>query len=322
MAVRDGVEPRSLSVAKLQSRLLANRNLPPGTLTQRESSSGTDVRACIEAVSCDEEWVWLAKPVSEFAECTSPLIQLCYAESSEVVPLLKEAFGKATGERRLLLARLLLWHRCEEGVDTVVREVLRLRDACGGLPPRLGRDWGGATPDHGIVPEAGALLFALARVQTPAVLPAFDAIADALSRTERDYRDHRTKVFSHIHAVAMGAERLAMPEFVPMLERLLAFPELQNAVQADAPEIDMFEERKAMLVLYLARALARCGSRDGLLQLADLLDDQRSLIAKSALRELRDLTGLALPRSRDCWREALADLPETLTPRPWELALR
>jgi len=321
MAVRDGVQPRFLSVEKLRQRLLADKNLPLDIQVQREGSPEKGLQECIDAVSCEEESEWLAKPVSEAAESVSPLLRLCYAESSEVVPLLREAFAKASGERRLLLAKLLLWHRCQEGVDAVVQEVLRQCRSCDGIPPRHGRDWGGATPDHGVVPETAALLFALSRVGSLAVLPAFEAVVDRLEKSERNYRDHKTKVFSHIHAVAMGAERLAIPDFVPMLERLLAFPELQGAIRRDAPEIDMFEERKAMLVLYLARALARCGSRSGLLQLADLLNDQRSLIAKSALKELRDLTGLSLPRDRDRWREALASLPETAPPQPWELEL-
>ena len=55
---------------------------------------------------------------------------------------------------------------------------------------------------------------------------------------------------------------------------------------------DYVGERYAYLELCLGRALARCGDRTGLKILAKYTGDMRTFLARSAWRELKELTGV------------------------------
>jgi hypothetical protein len=121
--------------------------------------------------------------------------------------------------------------------------------------------------------------------------------------------------------VSYVSERIALPGCIPLLERLLAFPELQGRVCTHGFEIDIVGERQAALVIGLSRALARCGSRQGLLRLAEFTGDNRALLARSARDELVALTGLDYGGQASAWIAALQDWPERFEPQPWKVRL-
>jgi hypothetical protein len=258
----------------------------------------------------------------EKATSVSPVIHLCCAEPGEAVPLLRQAYRASSGKRQLLLARLLLWHGADDGADALVAEVDRQLASCSGLPPRVGDIfWSTGSPEQAIQPEIIFLINNLVRVGDRRVLRILQTLVDRIDEGERDYTDVRAGIYDYVRTVAVAAERLAWPEFVPLLVRLSDLPEIRNAVLPRCLAPDYFRERRAYLVLYLARALARCGRKDGLLRLADLLAEPRALLSGSAHQELRALTSLDLRKDRDRWTDALQSWPDTFSPQPWEKEL-
>jgi flavin-dependent dehydrogenase len=318
-AIQDDVSPRRLDVAKLQRRLVETGNIPERVLAYAPSIP-PDLRGLVEGLAGDEPLEWQEMLSRERATSVSPVIQLCLATSAEVVPLLRETLAKSDGRRRLLLARLLLFHRCPDGANVVFEEVQREFSACDGLPRRVGDiDWSTGSPEQAIEPEVIFLINNLVRVEDRRILIAMGAIVDRLERADRDYRDIRAGIYDYVRTVAVAAERLTWPEFIPLLERLHQLPEVRDSVFPGDYETDYFRERRAFLVLYLARGLARCGSKQGLLQLAGLLADPRAILAGSAHEELRALTEMHHPKDAETWREALRSWPESLAPIPWRI---
>lgn len=318
-AVQERVSPRALDVGKLQRRLVETGNLPARAL-EYAPPGPPDFRALVEGLTGDEPLEWQEMLATEKALSVSPVVQLCLAPSDGVVPLLQEAFTQSEGRRRLLLARLLLFHRCADGADAVLQEVDRVFSTCDGLPRRVGDiDWSTGSPEQAIQPEVIFLINNLVRVGDRRVIRIAGTIVERLEQAGRDYRDIRAGIYDHVRTVAVAAERLTWPEFIPLLRRLLELPEVRESVFPRGFELDYFRERRAFLVLQLARGLARCGSKEGLLQLAALLADPRALVAGSAHQELRALTGMDHPRDDDRWRDALQSWPESSEPIPWQV---
>ncbi len=317
-AVHQHVNPRSVDVAKLQRRLVETGNLPARAL-EYVPPGPPDFRALVEGLTGDEPLEWQEMLATEKATSVSPVVQLCLAPSDDVVPLLQEAFRQSDGGRRLLAARLLLFHRCADGADAVLQEVERIFSTCDGLPRRVGDiDWSTGSPEQAIQPEVIFLINNLVRVGDRRVLRIAGMIAERLEQADRDYRDIRAGIYDYIRTVAVAAERLTWPEFIPLLRRLLELPEVRESVFPRGLEMNYFRERRAFLVLYLARALARCGQKEGLVCLADLLGDARALVCRSAYEELRKISSAELPLSREQWRDALETWPDTFTPAPWD----
>lgn len=321
-AARDAVTVKTVDVAKLQRALVESGNLPERVLRGAPSPAPSRLHRIVAGLTGDERFEWLHMLATERITSVPPLVRLCCAEAQEVVPLLRGAFETSTGELRLLLARLLLWHGSADGLDVVLEEIERQWKEHEALP-ECTRDvwWVTGVPEHGVMPEMVHLLYALTRVKDPRVIAPFEQLVARVERVERDYSDLRIRVFDYIHIVALAAERLGQPQFAPLLERLLALPELQESLRQPSIGTDDVEERKAYLVVCLARSLARCGRKEGLLKLAELVSDDRAVISKSACQELRALTNMDHPRSREVWHEALQDYPSTFAPVLWEKEL-
>jgi hypothetical protein len=109
---------------------------------------------------------------------------------------------------------------------------------------------------------------------------------------------------------------LVFPEFIPLLRELLALPELKNSIQKEGIQVDLIGERMTYLSLALCRALARCGEKNGLLMLADFVEDNRSLIARSAQDELIALLGVDFGSSNIKWKEYISTL-DKINLLPW-----
>lgn len=106
---------------------------------------------------------------------------------------------------------------------------------------------------------------------------------------------------------------------MPLLNRLLALPDVRDAARPPGLYLDHHKERRAYLVLALARSLARCGRKEGLVELAELVADPRALYARSAHMELKALTGMDHPLDRQVWIEGLSEWPQSFAPAPWEV---
>ena len=251
-------------------------------------------------------------------EAPDAVVQLFLAPSEKVLPVLRAAYPQSDGRRRLLLARMLLWHGDERGAIDVVAEIWRLLGAVPLLPERKGSTrYCQLYPDHGVMTEVTYLINSLAGSSDPQVV---DVLADLVSRiekTKRDYTDLRQCIWNTIESVAYVAERQPQPGMGALLRRLLALPELQYRVMSGGLEVDLVGERLAYLVIILARALARCGEKEGLLLLAAFSVDCRITLARCAVDELVALTQFDCGNRPDAWMAALESWPETFPARPW-----
>jgi hypothetical protein len=102
-----------------------------------------------------------------------------------------------------------------------------------------------------------------------------------------------------------------------LLRRLLALPELQYRIMSGGLEVGLVGERLAYLVIILARALARCGEKEGLLLLAAFSVDCRITLARCAVDELVTLTQFDCGNRPDAWMAVLESWPEAFPARPW-----
>lgn len=312
-----GVAPRRLPAGALQRRLVME-----GVLDRRWLKTGRRPPPLAEAARTarpGELDLWSRQRRGDRILAPLPVARLFYAPAREAVPVLREAHARASGGRRLLLARLLAWHGSRAGESDLTREVERLLDAAGeSLPRRSGSmRFTGTAPDQGTLPETANLVNCLARARSPAVLPLCRELARRILREKRDYRDARLGVYHHVEGIAHVAERLADPAFAPLLARLLRLPELRQPVERSRVKVGEMPERQSYLALCLARALARCGRRRGLEVLAEFTRDNRGLLSRSARRELGGLLGRDLGLDYARWKAAIRRRPARFQPVPW-----
>lgn len=320
LAIRRAMPLRSVPPKEIRQRLRELGILPPLISEKRAIGSSPNLKEIVDNLRGDEKMEWLLMGYWERMESISPIISICYADPEVAVPLLLEAFMNAKGERRLLLARLLLWHRDDTGINDVIRAIYQELDEGYPLPQRKGDIyWTTGSPEQGIMPEVLYLLYPLARSRSDKVRSLVSNLVDLIEISDRDYSDQRKGSFDYIDCVAYITERQADPRYIPLLEKLLNLPELTNTVQRSGFTADHTPERLAYLSLSLNRALARCGSKSGLIGLAGFLEDNRAYLSKSAHDELLDITGLGLPMDKGIWIQALSDWPEQLSPLPLDL---
>lgn len=318
LCIKKGVSPRNLEVKELQERLIKIGLIPESVLDYKEDQSKPDYNYLIDALTGEEAFEWLEMSIHEKAEWVSPIVRLCAAKAEDVVPKILANYEKAEGNLKLLLARILLWHRNESGLDKIIAEIHRQMDEVQGLPMRKASvRWCQLYPDHGVMTEVTYLVNTLSRVQDKKSIAVLDLLADRITSSDRDYLDKKLCMFNYIESITYCSERLAYVELIPILEKLLALPEFQDCVRKTGIELDLLGERLSYLVICLSRAIARCGSSRGLLLLAGFVEDNRILLARSAKDELVELTGYDFGGDYKKWYDIITQMPKVIDTRPW-----
>ena len=322
LCIKYNVSPRKLNVKYLQKKLIKLDIIPERVLDYIEKEEEFDFTKIINELTGEEPFEWMDMSIFEKLESISPIVIVCAAKSEEVVTLLLNNFENSKGNLKLLLARLLLWHGQEIGLDTVISEINRQLDDVVALPFRKASiRWCQTYPDHGVMTEVTYLVNTLSRAPSRKSIPLLEKLANRITKVERDYKEKRQCMFNYIESVSYCAERLAYRELVPLLELLLGLPELQDSVQTDGLELDILGERLSYLVISLSRAMARCGSREGLTKLAAFVVDNRILIARCATDELVTLTGKDFGNDFNAWIEYINKYPDSIETKPWCLTI-
>lgn len=237
------------------------------------------LREVVEALRGDEPWEWLDMPPQDRMRELSPVIRVMEAEAEEAVPLLRERYGEAcTRSLRLMLARLLLWHRDETGAEDVLEEIERLLGETAGLPRRAASvNYGQLLPDHGLMPEAVYLINSLSRAPGTPVKRLMTEVLERLERMPRDWRDLRAGVYCYCESFAYVALGRRDRTLLPLLRRVLRLPELNQR-----EEDDLLQERFDMLRLTLLGAMHALGDPLGTDGLRAALCDERRPFALAA----------------------------------------
>jgi flavin-dependent dehydrogenase len=319
MAVRRRVRPSRIPVRLLQEELAAGKNLG-GRVSGLHLVSPAEIapQTLVGGLTGDEELEWLHMGSRTRARTIPPVVAVYYADGARILPMLRDAHRAAAGKRRLLLARMIAWHGSGEGLEDLMGEIRRIFAIEKPLPRRKGDvDFIVIPPDQGLMPEVLYLVNALVRIRDARCIPIYAMIAERIHEAERDYYDTRLCVMDYMDSIVYAAERLAFSDFIPILQRLRELPEMRNIVRKEGFEADVAAERLAYQAMSVCRAIARCGSREGLFGLIDFLQDNRALIAKSARNELVAITGHAFSLSKDPWVRAIDAWPARFPAQPW-----
>lgn len=338
LAVKHDMTPRQLPVEIIQNRLMETGNLQKRNLhhqskfpaskggvgggsnlltshlTGEITETASAFPTMINNLTGEEPVDWLNVSADEKVEDIPVFLKLCYAPPELVLPTLIDNYQSAAGKRKKILQKLLLWHRYadEEFTDEIVRG---LREKLSeNLPKRVGDIWFLVySPDQGIMPEVLYDINMLYRLDSPKVLPIFRRIVDLLEVTRRDYFDRRQGIFEYIYAIVRNAERLCYDDFVPLLYQVLSFKEFANPGSTDGFLSDFMEERLLYLKMTIGRALARCGERKGLEVLASIAGDKRAVYYKSAIDEMKSITGKDFKWDYAKWGEYVSTLPGNIS---------
>jgi len=321
-AVRAGGGPREIEIPTLQRRLVESGLLSARILTRTlEPRHYTDdeLEALVDSLVGDQAlYSYSDMDMGEVYVGSIPIVEICTV-GARIIPYLKKALGCATGHRRVLLAQALAAYGSSAGVPTLLREV---EAALSGdtLPARDSHiRHAGFPPDQDAMPDIVYLIYSLGMARDPRSVPVWARVADRLDPTPEDIRDRVKGTFYYVDAVCVGAERLGDPAALPCLMTLHAYPALRDQVALHGYQSDIFPERQATLELTIARALARCGSPEGVRILAAYLDDCRALLAEHAHTELVAITGLDLGKDARAWQDWVGGAAGVLEPHPaWE----
>jgi hypothetical protein len=91
---------------------------------------------------------------------------------------------------------------------------------------------------------------------------------------------------------------------------------LKNQILTDVINEDFVKDRMAFLELSIARAMIRCGLKDGIPILINYLDDVRASLRENAYEWLVNYTGMDFKLDVEEWTRWFTQSDTTLTPMP------
>ncbi len=241
MAVRADKGLRAIDLKALQQHLVEVGNLPESVLADHDSYpyAPEQLRAAIAALPE-----------------TPDRISIVLTQPEEALPLLREAYKAAGDEAKLNYAHVLGVLGDAAGADSLVQ-------AIAGKPWDSGWSFTGGGQYGGSLSPMDSQIIALARTHDPRALALL---------VEKARQLDAESAFSHHRAMAIAFETTGRPEAADCLAELLKKPGMSGfvcldiaAVQraAEVPDPNLDRDR-SLRELLLARALYRCGDRDGL----------------------------------------------------------
>ena len=312
---------REIDIKRLQARLVDESILPPDVLTRQLEPIGytdAELRQMIDTLPADKPLIaYSDMELTDLYEGLIPLVEICCA-GERVIPLLKAAIANAQGARRVLLAQTLALVGSTAGVPALIEAIDRHLQG-DRLPARTEHiRYTQLPPDHGAMPEVVYLLYSLGMTPDERALPIWRRVVDLLAHvTETDFYEELKGVFYYVDAVCYAAERLAHPALIPLLKSLHSYSPFHGKTSYGGFQPDYIQERLAYLELVIGRALARCGSVDGLVILISYLRDNRALLAEHAHTELVAITGQDFGKDVAAWNGWLEFNGESLPPLPY-----
>lgn len=292
LSILSGTPPRKLDLSRLQKRLVTEGILPEEVLDrkiEKEEYSEKELEQLVKKLSASKPlYSYSNMEMDEVFEGKIPIVEICTA-GERIIPYLLEEMDSSSGARKVLIAKALAFYGHRQAVPILVEEINKNLSG-GRLPLRNSHIlYAGFPPDQGAMPDVVYLIYTLGLIPDKRNLKVWERVVDLLPVDEESFRDGRRGIFYYIDAVCFGAAKYRGVEAIPILERLHEHKLLCNLVQEKGFEVDYFWERQAMLELAIGRALARCGSRKGYQILISYLNDNRSLLANEAYRELVNL---------------------------------
>lgn len=242
MAARTDTSLRRIDVRALQRHLVQIGNLPPEVLKQQDSHPLPPARLA-EAV---------AKIVSDPAS-----VAIVLSQPEQSMPLVKAAYARAQGEKKLACAKLLGMLGDATGLATLLAE-LDAANAWDVTPDwRLAKDLPRPDQVGWSLSNLDNTLIAVGRTRQPEAVPAVLRKLGMLTPKN---------AFNHHRAVYLALESLADPRAAKPLAALLRQPEMSGHAVTTIADRDRTAKTRttATRELSLARTLYHCGDCDGL----------------------------------------------------------
>jgi flavin-dependent dehydrogenase len=322
-AAKTGTTARDVDIQAVQARLGQLKVLPKKFIERRLKVlhySDAELKILVDSISPEHPfYAYQDMRLTKTYNARITEVDLCTA-GPRVIPILEEALEmEANSRKKLMLAQLLAMTGSNKGVPVLV-EALQEMFSQDKLPSRsfIVRQVDSFAPDQAAMPAAGYILFSLGMARDPRALPVWQRVVDLLATaTEEDITSQRKGVFSYVDAVCVGAEQLGDPAAIPILEKLHSYPLFKNKKLLSGFQADYLLERHSYLEVVIGRALASCGSPEGVIVLIDYLRDVRALLAEQAHSELIRISGQDLGKDISAWSRWLEQNGEMLKPAPW-----
>jgi hypothetical protein len=270
MAASANVPIRQIDVKALQQHLVEIGNLPESVLTDQDSYPLADER--------------IAQAVADLKEGRGAAVIM--TDPERALPLVRQAYqAAASDEDKLTYARALAVLGDAAGLETLLAQVRSYEQWDEGWNYRGMGQFGAAMSD------LDNLLVALGRAGDAKAVP---VVVDKVRQLDAQ------QAFSHHRAVGLALELIGDPSASEPLAELLAKPgmtghvhrDVQTARERGVPGGTNAEQtrRESLRELVLARALYRCGDRDGLGEriLRQYTQDLRGHLARHAAAVLAE----------------------------------
>jgi hypothetical protein len=256
MVANSAASIRQVDLKELQKHLVETGCLPESVLTDKDSLPLPKEKLA-EAVATVVKQVGATNEVDGVVRNREALAIL-FAQPQDAIPLLEKACAAATGDDQLAYAHILAMMGSKAGADALVNKIQAAQ--------KLDKGWNftGMGQFGRSLSELDSYIVALGRTRDPRAL---EVVLEKLKLLDA------RQEFSHHRACALALESLGDNRAAGPLAELLAKPgmtghatlNIQDAKRLVQPSgTDNKQRNDSLRELILARALYRCGDKDGL----------------------------------------------------------
>lgn len=303
-SLKKGIYPEQMEAGERRDFLLHLTDdpltLPCGeTGEAAEAPSAMErLKEAAEAITAGSRTHWVDVPFLYEEKEKSEILSVAAAPSEAALPLLLKRLREETRpydwtdkeNLRIRLLEMCLWHGYAQAAEELSAFVIGELSS-DALPEREGSTMcAQLLPDHGVMPETVYRLNLLGRSGRKCILPVFGKVLDLLSGMDRDYEDIHKGVYHYVESFAYAAEHCgnidadAAAGFIPMLRRLIEFPEFAACLEKER-QVELMTERLQILLLILCRALWGLGEEEGRKRLRELEKEPAGLAVRLSARK-------------------------------------
>lgn len=316
-AVRQDCSPRALPIREIQKKLVNEGVLPSSVLTRSITPQVHDVDDLLNQLSMEKPlYAYSDMDMDEIYCEIIPFVEICCL-GEVALPKIRDAFLQSDGKYQLRLAQVLAMMGDAGGTEVLIDEIMKQLES--GLLPSRSQSIRNTQlpPDQGAMPDVCNWLYSLGMVRDPRARLVYEKVADSLSHTTiKDFYSQTQGTFYYIDAVCYGIERLGDNQCSAILNQLQNLPYLRNQVLTDVVQEDFIIDRMAILALSVARAMIRCGLKQGIPTLINYLKDVRAPMREHAYELLVTYTGMDFKLDVKDWTRWYDQTDIKLIPQP------
>ena len=331
-AIDNDVLPRNINVKGLQKQLIDLELIPPDTLDRQiepHEYTETELENLIDQFNPGKPLhTYSYMPMTETRYERIPFVEVCTSPKEKAVPVLERKLKESTGKRALRIAQALAMLGSGGGAEIIFGEIQDQLNKWGELPPiedEIMHAGHRAPPDQGAMPLCANLIYALGMTRSELNVKAWELVSDHFQANELvDFYMRDKSLFNYVDAICYGAGLLGNRAAIPFLIKIHSNRFLNgNSTKSDTAgeyisgiESEYVFERLALMELILGRALARCGSVDGLQILIEYLDDSRAVFTEFAHATLIRISGKDFGKIKQKWSDWVRTIATDFEPVP------